>query len=267
MHPAGAETTHAITLSSRFFTSTSPVIGLKPSLIYYMNAFRSLSSASYHLPTSLVAVLRLSPDIDWFWNEQGRHLLKYNRAPSGDIRAYDHFIEVSTTHNTRNTRYQWEYSSLQRPPLLSHFASIRTSIVDENHVRLHSITSIPASPTPPINVRAVLHSWGNDSLWRDLQLHGDGTWVVEGLIQGTIEGAADGSFMVEVCPDVCSAAFMLICTVSKRRIMGTGTERSQFAGNLSWRSLWRHGLGPRPSRCCHIPSRCFSSAPGQTVVR
>jgi len=34
-HPAGAETTHAIALSSRFFTSTSPVIGLKSSLIYY----------------------------------------------------------------------------------------------------------------------------------------------------------------------------------------------------------------------------------------
>jgi len=197
----------------------------------WMNAIRSLSSASYHLPTSLGAVLCISPDIDWFWNEQGRHLVKYNRAPSGDIRAYDHYIEVSTTHNTRNTRYQWEYSSLQRPPLLSHLASVRTSIVDENHVRLHSITSIPASPTPPINIRAVLHSWGNNSLWRDLQLHGDGTWLIEGLIQGTIEGAADGSFMVEVCPDVCSAAFMLICTVSKRRIMGTWSERSQFAGN------------------------------------
>jgi hypothetical protein len=35
MHPAGAETTHAVTLSSHFSTSTSPVIGLKPSLIYY----------------------------------------------------------------------------------------------------------------------------------------------------------------------------------------------------------------------------------------
>jgi hypothetical protein len=121
----------------------------------WMNAIRSLSSASYHLRTSLGAVLRLSPDIDWFWNEQGRHLVKYNRAPNGDIRAYDHYIKVSTTRNTRNTRYQWEYSSLQRPPLLSHLASVRISIVDENHVRLHSITSIPAPPTPPINVRAV----------------------------------------------------------------------------------------------------------------
>jgi hypothetical protein len=37
--------------------------------------------------------------------------------------------------------------------------------------------------------------------------------------------------MVEICPDVRSAAFMLIYTVSKRRIMGTWTERSQFAGN------------------------------------
>jgi len=108
---------------------------------------------------------------------------------------------------------------------------VRISIEDENHVRRHSTTGIPASPTPPIDLRAVLHSWGNDSLWRDLQLHGDGTWLIEGLIQGTIEGAADGSFMVEICPDVCSAAFMLICTVSKRKLVGTWTEWSQFAGN------------------------------------
>ena len=37
--------------------------------------------------------------------------------------------------------------------------------------------------------------------------------------------------MVEICPDVCSAAFMLICTVLKRKLVGTWTERSQFAGN------------------------------------
>ncbi len=197
----------------------------------WMNAIRSLSSASYHLPTSLGAVLRLSLDIDWFWNDQERNLVRYNRATNGDIRAYDHYIEVSTAHNTRHTRYQWEYSSLQRPPHLSHLASVRISIEDENHVRRHSTTGIPASPTPPIDLRAVLHSWGNDSLWRDLQLHGDGTWLIEGLIQGTIEGAADGSFMVEICPDVCSAAFMLICTVSKRKLVGTWTEWSQFAGN------------------------------------
>ena len=74
--------------------------------------------------------------------------------------------------------------------------------MDDSTVRLHSSTYVPLSPPNPSNLLDVLHSWGNISLWEDLQMDGDGEWLIEGIIEGTVEGAADGSYMKDISPEM-----------------------------------------------------------------
>ena len=194
----------------------------------WRTAIRTLTSPTYRLPTSLGFLRCLDPNIDWFWNEQDNLIVRYNWNEDGNIRAYDHFIP-SDGGTARRPQYIWHYSSHLRPNNLTHAASVR--IVDETTVSLICSTYLPPPPPTPSSILAVLQSWGNNSLWEDLQIDGDGSWLIEALMQGTVEGAADGSFMKDISTDVCSAAFMLICTVSNRKMVGTWAEESPFAGN------------------------------------
>ena len=194
----------------------------------WTSAIQSLTSTSYRLPQRLGMLQNLDPNIDWFWNEQDDFLVRYNWNDEGAIRAYDCFTP-SVGGTARSPQFKWNYSSHQRPDNLTHAATVR--VVDDSTVRLHSSTYVPLPPPIPSNLSEVLHSWGNNSLWEDLQLDGDGEWLIEGIMDGTVEGAADGSYMKDICPDVCSAAFMLICNRSKRKLVGTWVEESPFAGN------------------------------------
>jgi len=62
-------------------------------------------------------------------------------------------------------------------------------------------------------------------------MDGDGSWLIHGLLHGTIQGASDGSYMDTLCPDACSSAFMLTCTSSGMRLEGTWAEKSAVASN------------------------------------
>lgn len=98
------------------------------------------------------------------------------------------------------------YSSIS----LGDLASIRVD--DDKHVRLHSTTRLSPIQLSPTTIRKVLHAWGNVSLLQHLQLDSDGTWLIDGLLQGTVEVPA-------------------ICTVSRQNLVGTWAEESPFAGN------------------------------------
>jgi hypothetical protein len=194
----------------------------------WRTAIRTLTSPTYYLPTRLGFLQRLDPNMDWFWNEQDNLLVRYNRNDDGNIRAYDQFT-LSDGGTARRPQFTWHHSSLLRPNNITHAASVY--IMDDHTVSLISHTYLPPPPISPSSIVEILQSWGNDSLWNDLQLDGDGSWLIEGIMHGTVEGAADGSFMKEVSPDVCSAAFMLKCNHSNQKVVGTWVEESPFAGN------------------------------------
>ena len=87
--------------------------------------------------------------------------------------------------------------------------------VDESTVRLHSSAFLPVEPSPKVDFWEVLRSFENQTLWRYFHCEGDGRWIHEGLLMGTLVIVHDGSYMPHVAKDVCSAAFMIYCTSSK----------------------------------------------------
>ena len=109
------------------------------------------------------------------------------------------------------------------------YASVRE--VDEMTVALHSVVAVPRPVTPATDFWEVLHSFSNQSLWRYFHCDGDGRWIHQGLLCGSLVIVHDGSYMVEVDKSVCSAGFMIYCKNTQHKAKGTVVEKSDQADN------------------------------------
>ena len=59
----------------------------------------------------------------------------------------------------------------------------------------------------------------------------DGSWIHRGLITGSLEIVHDGSFMVDLDPEVCSAGFIIYCNQSNQTAIGSVVEKTSSADN------------------------------------
>jgi hypothetical protein len=113
---------------------------------------------------------------------------------------------------------------------LKYYASIIE--VDDDTVILHSwVQEYQAPATTPSTFWQAINNNGNQSLRRTLKCDGDGAWIGQGLLSGTLLVAHDGSYMKEVAADVCSAAVMIYCTRTKQTCTCTMVEQSPSAGS------------------------------------
>jgi hypothetical protein len=93
---------------------------------------------------------------------------------------------------------------------------------------------LAAVATPPIvslGFEFNLRSYGNESLWRSLDYDGDGSWILEEMLNRSLIIIHDGSYMKEISPLISSAATMIYCTVAKKRCKCTWAEKSESAGS------------------------------------
>ncbi len=104
--------------------------------------------------------------------------------------------------------------------------------VDDDTVILHSwVPEYQAPVTTTSTFWQTIHNNGNQSLWRTLECDGDGAWMWQGLLSGTLLVAHNGSYMREIAADICSAAVMIYCTRSKMTCTCTIAECSPSAGS------------------------------------
>ncbi len=71
----------------------------------------------------------------------------------------------------------------------------------------------------------------NETLWKSLDYNGDGSWILEGMINRSLIIIHDGSYMKEIFPLISSAASMIYCTKAKKRCKCTWAEKSESAGS------------------------------------
>jgi hypothetical protein len=69
-------------------------------------------------------------------------------------------------------------------------------------------------------------------LWENMHINGDGEWIREGLLQGTISIAHDGSFTQEELVDLCSAAVIIFCSTSDQWAKVSVVECSNSGDNF-----------------------------------
>jgi hypothetical protein len=84
----------------------------------------------------------------------------------------------------------------------------------------HALTPPPA----PNSFIDVLHSWGNTWLWERLLVTGDISWLCESISNGPLIAVINGSYIRELFPNLCLAAFVLECSKGQGPIVGTFLE-------------------------------------------
>jgi hypothetical protein len=104
--------------------------------------------------------------------------------------------------------------------------------VDDDTVILHSWVPEYQTPAAPTSTFwQAIRNDGNQSLWRTLKCNGDGAWIGQGLLAGTLLVAHDGSYMKEVVADMCSAVVMIYCTRTRQMCTCIIVEYSSSAGS------------------------------------
>ena len=108
----------------------------------------------------------------------------------------------------RNTTNRWTQMSNNKP------AESNGNICSVQEVAL-AVVAITSTATPPCSQEmptcflAVLIEWGSTWLWGSLQIVGEDNWIEEAIQDRSCLAVTDGSYMKELYPDLCSAAFVL----------------------------------------------------------
>jgi hypothetical protein len=98
-------------------------------------------------------------------------------------------------------------------------------------VLLHSTVTVAISSVVSLDFETNLRSYGNKTLWKSLDNDGDGSWILEGMINRSLIIIHDGSYMKEISPLISSAASMIYCTKAKKRCKCMWAEKSESAGS------------------------------------
>ena len=83
---------------------------------------------------------------------------------------------------------------------LTKYASITYSQL--NHVMVHSSIQIPLPPVPKIGFKDNLRYLSHPTLWLSLNFDGDGSWILDGLLNRSLIIIHDGLYMKEISPKI-----------------------------------------------------------------
>ena len=84
----------------------------------------------------------------------------------------------------------------------------------------------PREEQMPKKIKEVLEEWGGNWMWKSLRILGNDEWIKEAIEKGTLVVVTDGSYMRDMYPDICSAAFILECSKGSGRIIGSFSDQS-----------------------------------------
>lgn len=166
--------------------------------------------------------LRCSPALGWFRRLPYDQIIWKTTSDTGSLFRIDTIESTSElltpSSHLRATRSGLRYAepSMENAHLSIQFSLLASVIQHEdNTVSIHSTAALPLEETTdrPTTLLEVLKSYLNQSLWRNLDLDGDGDWIVAGLARGSLNIVHDGSFMEELDPSICSAGGIIYCTV------------------------------------------------------
>ncbi len=75
----------------------------------------------------------------------------------------------------------------------------------------------------------VLREWGCSWLWKHMSVKGGTDWIAQVIMAGSLVAIMDGSYMQQIYPNLCLAAFVLECSHGRGRLIGSFKEASKAA--------------------------------------
>ena len=94
---------------------------------------------------------------------------------------------------------------------------------------VESMSNPPEKQVMPDSLLEVLREWGCTWMWESLRLFGNEDWIKRAIKNGSLICVTDGSYIKEMVPELCSAAFILECEEGTGRILGSFPESSKVA--------------------------------------
>ena len=217
----------------------------------WRTAMQHLSSSTFRLQTPLGRFIG-TPHIDSQWfTDADKHVL-CREIEDGSFALYD--LDLPARFTRSGLRYTFRhYTSVD--PQLSHHATV---IVKDRSSFFHLHSSAPrhSLSLTPVSFLAVLQSWENQSLWDNLRVDGDGSWLINAICAGSLEIVHDGSYMKKVSPRVCSMALIIRCTYTNQELTCTWAECSVSADNYRAELLGALCCSLLLKAASHTPSVC-----------
>ncbi len=90
--------------------------------------------------------------------------------------------------------------------------------------RVTSTARRAPTATPPTSFLDILRKWGRAWLWEHMAIEGRTEWVANAIQDRLLVAVTDGSYIQQLYPHLCSAAFMLECANGRGRIIGSFSE-------------------------------------------
>ena len=90
----------------------------------------------------------------------------------------------------------------------------------------------------------MLASWDNQSLWKHLRIDGgEGGWIYNGLMRGSLIVGHDGSYMPHLANNICACAVVIYCTHTDQYADLTWAEKSTKSSANNYRAEILGGIG------------------------
>jgi hypothetical protein len=207
--------------SSRVFSVERPT---RADFKLFRIAIRNLSSAGYKLPRKLGKYISSPHRPDKWFVSDDRDFLYYYYHTSNS--SYVRYVRDFSRRSTRGgTKYIFPTTCQGQFPWHTR-ASVRLLSDDSSEVELHSTATVYIPSKSRQTFLQRLASLPNQSLWRTFECDGDGEWIYNGLLRGSLVMVSDGSYNKAVGNDVCSCAAAILCTATNQRASVTWVEKS-----------------------------------------
>ena len=96
-------------------------------------------------------------------------------------------------------------------------------------VTLHSRVARPIPEVQNTTFWSTLHSFPNQLPWRTFLCGGDGEWIHDGMVSGSLVIVHDGSYNPKGDTTQCSAGFVIFCKYTGYKARGAAAEQSNTA--------------------------------------
>jgi hypothetical protein len=117
----------------------------------------------------------------------------------------------------------------------THFASVTMDSL--TCANMHSSSPFLAMTASLTALVEVLESFGNNSLWENMTLDGNGAWISNRIAAGILVIAHDGSYMSSELSSLCSAGVIMYCKATRQWLNASVVERSDATSNYCGKLL------------------------------
>jgi hypothetical protein len=193
----------------------------------------------------------------WFWNKA--HSTIYHVRPNGKTED----VYVSERKPNR-----FSYSHSQQLQEHGAICSVQPTLEGEHWRLLTMAMSTAQIPVPSLFLE-MLQSWGHTWLWEHMAVYGGFKWLEHAISADTLVAVMDGSYIREIYPNLCSAAFVLECSKGRGRVFGSFLEallvanayRGELLGLMAIHLILLsiNKINPTQSGCVEVVSDCLGA--------